>query len=61
MLWPFVYVHPSQANSNSSRGDNNNFMPIFVKLDSSLDDERQNREQRLMGLLVDNRARTYRY
>ena len=56
-FWSFVYVHASQANSNGSGGHNDNPMSIAPEMTRRFDDERESRQERLVCVLIANRAR----
>ena len=54
MLRAFLDVHPSEANPDGPRGDNDYAVAIFAQFHSCVDDESQNWEQGLVGLLIDD-------
>lgn len=56
MLWLLEHIHAAQANANGAGGDDDHLVPVIVQLDGRLDDERQDGEERLARLLVDDGA-----
>jgi hypothetical protein len=54
MFRALLHVHSTQANANGTGRDNADTMSIFPQLYRCVDDERENRQQRLMCLFIDN-------
>ena len=59
VLGPLLDVHPAQADADSAGRDDDDFVAILSQLDGRLDDGRQDGEQRLMALFVDDGARAW--
>jgi hypothetical protein len=57
VLGPLVPVHPSQSHPNGSGGYDDHSVSIFAKLHGGLDNDRQDGEQGLMGVFVNNGTR----
>jgi hypothetical protein len=56
MLGPLLYVHPPQADANGARRDDDDLVAILPQLHGRLNYRRQDGEEGLMALFVDNRA-----
>lgn len=56
MLRLVVNIHATKTNANGTRRDNDNPVSRLLKLDSSVDNECQDRQKRLMCLFIHNRA-----
>ena len=56
MFWPLLKVHPPQPNADGAGRHDNDPVAIFPQLHCRFHYRRQDREEGLMGFLVDNRA-----
>lgn len=60
VLGPLVHVHPPQPDADGSGRDDDDLVPVFPQPHRRLDDGREDGEERLMGLLVDDGAGPWR-
>jgi hypothetical protein len=58
-FWSLVDVHPSQTDSNCSRGDDDDTMALATEVTRRLDDERKRRQQRLVRVFIADRTRPW--
>lgn len=56
MLGTAINVHASQTNANGTGRDDDDSVAFLAKLDSGIDNQGQDRQERLMSLFVDNRT-----
>jgi hypothetical protein len=54
VLWALVEIHAPEADSDGARRHQNDFVPVMLKLYSSLDDDAQDGKKWFMRLLVDD-------
>ena len=59
VLWPLLDVHPPQADADGAGRDDDDLVAILSQLHGRLDDGRQDGEERLMALFVDDGARSW--
>lgn len=56
MLGALVNIHAAKTNTDGSGGDDDNSVALLAELDCSVDNQSQNRQERLMCLFIDNRT-----
>jgi hypothetical protein len=54
MLWSFLDVHASETNADGPRGNDDYLVSILSQLHCRVDDESENRQQRLMCHFVND-------
>lgn len=54
MFWSLVDIHPAQANTNGSGGDDDDSVACLLKLDRGVHDQGQDGQQGLMRLFIDD-------
>ncbi len=59
MLGTAINVHAPQTNANGAGRDNDDSMAFLAKLDGGIDDQGQDRQERLMSLFVHNGTCAY--
>jgi hypothetical protein len=59
MFRSFGQIHSPEPDSNGAGRDNDHSMAIVAELDRSLNNEGENRENRLVSVLIDNGARSF--